>query len=325
MKPLISVIVPVYKVEKYLHNCVDSILNQSYKNIEIILIDDGSSDGCPSICDEYVKKDNRVVVIHKKNGGLSDARNAGINVAKGKYITFVDSDDTVREDYIKQLYETVEENSADIAICGHTAIYGNNNIEYSSNNRGLLTQKEALERILYHKDFNSSSWAKMYERSLFRDICFPKGENYEDTSTTYKLFLRSKRIGYNLKSQYNYIIRNDSIMTHSFDEKDLLLIESWKKMASCIVEKYPDLKNGAIRGVAYARFCILRKAINATERSKALEKNLKKEILKDKKTLLFDKNCPKRDKIAILLLYLGIPVFKKCWNTYVIITKRETR
>ena len=125
MEDLISVVVPIYNVENYIKKCVDSILSQTYKNLEIILVDDGSPDNCPQICDEYAQKDNRIKVIHKENGGLSDARNAGIDISKGKFITFIDSDDYIEKDYVEVLYNSIKENASDMAIGSHKAIYDN--------------------------------------------------------------------------------------------------------------------------------------------------------------------------------------------------------
>lgn len=316
MNELISIIVPGYNVQDYLEDSVNSIIKQTYKNFELILVDDGSTDGSPAIFDACAKKDKRIKVIHKKNGGLSDARNAGLKITNGELITFIDSDDTVGEDYLKQMYATLKKYNADIAICGHTAIYGDKKIEYSSNKQMVLNQKEALKKILYHEDFNSSSWAKLYKRELFDGIEFPVGKNYEDTSTTYKLILKSKKIGCNLKSQYNYIIRKNSIMTHAFNEKDLMLIESWDTMARDIVRIYPDLEKGAIRGKAYARICTLRKVVQSRKAAKSYGKSLRRETLKFKNTILADKLCPKRDKIAMILLSLGLTIFKFSWNLY---------
>ena len=124
-KPLITVIVPIYHVEKYLHRCVDSILNQTYENLEIILVDDGSGDACSSICDEYAGRDSRIVVIHKENGGLSDARNAGIEIAKGQYLAFVDSDDYIHKDMYKILMKEILESNAEVSICSYKYVYDN--------------------------------------------------------------------------------------------------------------------------------------------------------------------------------------------------------
>ena len=128
MEELISVVVPVYNVEKYIDKCINSIINQTYKNLEIILVDDGSPDNCGNICDEYAKKDNRIIVIHKENGGLSDARNTGIEVSKGKYITFIDSDDYISDNYVSFLYNLIIEYKADISIGKHYVLYENGEI-----------------------------------------------------------------------------------------------------------------------------------------------------------------------------------------------------
>ena len=321
MNALISVIVPVFRVEKLLSRCVDSILAQSYKSIEIILVDDGSDDNCPAICDRYALMDDRIVVIHKKNGGLSDARNTGIKAAKGKYITFIDSDDSVEPNYIQQLYSTIVEAGADIAVCGYTVILPKKEIAHSSSKKMILNQSESLEKILYHQDFDVASVAKLYKKSLFRTVKFPVGENYEDSSTTYRLIMLSKTVSCNMNSQYNYIVRNNSIMTHDFKAEDALLVKSWDKMGEAIVERFPNLNRAAIRGSTYARICTLRKAVNASNRNKELEKRLRKEIINNK-TILFDKKCPKRDKIAIVILFFGITPFRISWRIYTKATGR---
>ncbi len=173
MKDLITVVVPVYKVEKYIDRCVTSIINQTYKNLQIILVDDGSPDNCGKICDEYAKKDNRIEVIHKENGGLSDARNAGINIAKGKYIAFVDSDDYVANDYIEYMYKILKKENAKISICELQIVWKNTKIEEKTNlqenkeiekNRKIkenevqkLTSKQALENLLYSQGIDVSA------------------------------------------------------------------------------------------------------------------------------------------------------------------------
>ena len=161
---LISVILPIYNVEKYLEKCLKSVINQTYKNLEIILVDDGSKDNSPQICDEYAVKDKRIVVIHKSNGGLSDARNAGIEIAKGKYITLIDSDDYVEKDYVQFLYQLIKENNAEMSICSHTVLYTNGTrIEKETGEHLVLDPKTTLEKILYDEGIDLSAWAKMYK------------------------------------------------------------------------------------------------------------------------------------------------------------------
>jgi len=321
---LVSIIIPVFKVEKYLKRCIDSIISQTYKNIEIILVDDGSDDNCPKICDEYKKIDSRIVVIHKKNGGLSDARNYGIKEAKGEYITFVDSDDTIEQNYVDCLLETLLKNNADISVCGYMVKYDNGKeIPNANGKQMILNSKETLENMLYQRDFNVASWAKLYKRSLFNKIEFPVGKIHEDAFTTYKLVMKSKRIACDLKPLYNYMIRSNSILTGDFSEKKLLVIDAYDEMGKAISKKYNDLESAIIRGKVYARISCLRQMINCKPRLKELEKSIRKEILLYKKNILFDKKTDKRDKIAILTLMLGRNVFRLSWNLYCKLTGRN--
>ena len=212
---LISVIVPIYNVEKYLNRCVDSIINQTYKNLEIILVDDGSPDNCGKICDEYAKKDKRIKVIHKKNGGLSDARNAGIDLAKGKYIGFVDSDDYIEKDMYSYLYNLVLENNAQISICNWYEVNENERIDKNIKfNDFTIGKDRAIEMLIQDKIIKNYAWNKLYDISLFKkyDIRYPYGRKMEDVGTTYKLFYYSKKIAIGNKPEYNYIIRSNSIM-----------------------------------------------------------------------------------------------------------------
>ena len=216
--PLISVIIPIYKVEKYLNRCINSILEQDYKNLQIILINDGSPDKCPIICDAYAKKDNRINVIHKSNGGLSDARNAGIKSAKGEYIVFVDSDDYVDKSYISQLYYLLQKYKADISICGYTEVLENSSRihSYSKNyNEKIINKSDAMkEAILSNKGFFIVAWNKLYKRSIFLNnmILFPKGKINEDNFINYKLYFYAKKIVYTDQPLYHYVKRSDSIM-----------------------------------------------------------------------------------------------------------------
>ena len=227
LTPLVSIIIPIYKVEPYLRRCLDSIVNQTYTNLEIILVDDGSPDGCPQICDEYAAKDNRIVVIHKENGGLSDARNAGLDICKGEYISFVDSDDWVDEKYIDILIRLAVETNADIAIGNHQKVYNNKSffIEKEKEDIQTLSSQEALN-ILFKRSHLSFilSWGKIYRRFLFDNIRFPQRKFHEDEFTTYKLFFKSKYISHINRALYYYTQRTDSIMAVRHPE-DLLQAE----------------------------------------------------------------------------------------------------
>lgn len=227
MKHLISVIVPIYKVEKYLKQCIDSILNQTYKHIEIILVDDGSPDKCGKICDEYANKDNRIRVIHKSNGGLSDARNCGIKIARGDYIIFVDSDDYINEEMCEKLLFYAITYKVDIVSCNFSYVY---NDQLKENNMSIKekffldTGRNILKKYFfdYSVDLNVV-WNKIYKKELFfmsEKIFFPKGKYYEDNFTVYKLYNKAKKVVLLNEVLYYYKKREDTI-TSKFTLKHL--------------------------------------------------------------------------------------------------------
>lgn len=212
--PLISVIVPCYNVEQYLAKCVDSILSQTYKNLEILLVDDGSPDKCGEMCDEYAQIDTRVFVIHKENGGLSDARNVAIDIAKGEYITFIDSDDYVSVDYIELLYRLIVDNNAQMSVSGFLAYKEFTTPELIDEPIKTIVfgRYEAMNTMFYQRDFDNSAWAKMYHRSLFETgIRYPRGWIYEDLATTYKLMHHCKCVAFTNYKNYFYLLREKSI------------------------------------------------------------------------------------------------------------------
>ena len=320
---LISVIVPIYKVEKYLKRCLDSLIRQTYSNLEIILVDDGSPDTCPLICDEYKAKHNNIKVIHKKNGGLSDARNVGIEASTGSYITFVDSDDYVEDDYIVCLYNSIKKYNADISICSYQAVYENGRIIKQSENLCCsLTPKETLSNMLYQNNFNVSAWAKLYKRELFNKIKFPKGKIFEDAYTTYKLVLDSRIIAVDLQIKYNYMIRSNSILTSEFNEDKLMLIDAYKEMGNTILKTYPDLFPAVMRARIYANISTLRQMIFSNKRLIKKEKNIQKFIRENYKYIMFNDLSAIRDKIATVLICININTFKLFWIVYCKFTGR---
>lgn len=228
MNPIISIIVPVYNVEEYLQRCIDSILNQSFKNFELILVNDGSTDNSLKICKEYLLNDPRVKIINKENGGLSSARNAGINIAKGRYIGFVDSDDWINKEMYKILYELCEKNNSDIAECRYTVTTGNEmNLDNSSNLITILNNEEAIKSLYTNTSYGSVvSWNKLYRCELFKDIKFPEGKLNEDQFTTYKLYYKSNKIVSIDKVLYYYFQSTKSIMRSEFTLKKLDAIEA---------------------------------------------------------------------------------------------------
>jgi len=316
-KPTISVVVPIYNVEKYLKKCVDSIINQSYHNLEIILVDDGSPDNSPKICDEYALLDTRIKVIHKKNGGLSDARNAGIDIATGAYITFIDSDDYIEPNYMEVLLESITNNNSEIAIGGHTVYYETGGvIERNTCGNKKMDSKEALRRILYDDGIDLSAWAKLYDINLFKNIRYPKGRLFEDSATTYKLIDKAKIISTIDTRIYNYIMRTSSITNSTFNSKKMDLILSTTEMCDYIKKKYPDLSLACERRKMYAYLSTISQLASSKDKYKEEQKILMDYIKKNSKTVLKDKKIPKRDRLALHSLSFGFGVYKVIWNLY---------
>ena len=237
--PLVSVVVPIYNVELYLKECVDSILSQTYKNIEVILVDDESPDLCGKICDDYVAMDGRIKVVHKKNGGLSDARNAGMKVATGDLITFVDSDDYISKDFVKILFEAMSENNSDIAIANmkRTSRRDDKNtvIDWKVSS---YKNEDALIRMLYGTPFGTSACGKLFKRSLFTGVEFPYGKFSEDLFTIYKTILKSENVTYVGFDGYFYYYRDEgSIVVSGYKEKHLEALDAIDDIARAVKGK----------------------------------------------------------------------------------------
>ncbi len=226
---LISIIIPVYGVEDYLDRCVASVCTQTYSNLEIILVDDGSKDSCPQICDIWAGKDERIKVIHKTNGGLSDARNAGLSLALGNYIVFVDSDDMVDRGFIQGLYETMKETGSDICECGVRYIDEDDKVlRVRSYPEEIVTfsRVEAISRLIKEEGIYQTVWNKLYKRKVIEGIWFPVGKHHEDDFWTYRIFDRIEFLTVIGKPLYDYRQRNASIMGVGYTIKRLDGIEA---------------------------------------------------------------------------------------------------
>lgn len=239
---MISVIVPVYKVEQFLDRCISSIASQKYTDLEIILIDDGSPDSCGIICDKWAEKDSRIRVVHKTNGGLSDARNAGLKIAEGEYISFVDSDDWVSPDFFQQLYNTVQKENCDIVECEIIRTTGK---EISNHIVETITEcyktEEALKLLIEDRIFRQHVWNKLYRREVIDGILFAKGKTHEDEFWTYQVFGKAKRIVKISAPVYFYFQRPGSIMGMKYSLQRLDALEAKVARQKYIDENYPQL------------------------------------------------------------------------------------
>lgn len=252
MKPAISIIVPVYNIESYIMKCLDSIISQTFRNFEVILVNDGSTDNSGDICDLYVKKDKRIRFINKKNGGLSSARNAGIQIAQGEYLGFVDGDDWIDKDMFSQLYRLCNETNSDISICKfdreiNGKLIEKNEIEFTKEMDNIEAMRELFKGVLYR----FSACNKLFKKTLFENIEFPEGRIHEDLSTTYKLFASANKVIFTNYRGYIYVKRENSILTSRYNEKRLDAFIGWDEMLTFMKKRYPELSNEFISCFAY--------------------------------------------------------------------------
>jgi len=305
---LISLVVPVYNVEMYLERCIESILNQDYKNLEIILVDDGSTDSSGKICDKYKKRDNRIRVIHKSNGGLSSARNCGIKNAHGVYISFIDSDDWITNDYVSCLYNLSVEYSSDISICKIQNFFEDEQIiankkEYTNTSyfKIAMNKHDSIKNLLNEKHFSNSACAKLFKSELFNDVYFPEGKLYEDIPTIYKVFMKCNKIAYIDSICYYYLYRLTSISRSKFDSRKMDAIYFIEKMISEVLILYPDLEsisNVRLFNVYYALYIICDKKNEYYDIIYQRIKNVRKKVL-------FSHVSSFKDKMKSFITFLG--------------------
>ncbi len=310
MEPLISVIVPVYKSEPYLSRCIESIILQSYKNIQIILVDDGSPDNSGKICEEYAEMDNRITVIHKENGGLSDARNKGIDVAKGEYITFVDSDDYISLNFVKVLYECIKQNQADISVCKTTTFSG----KYAPANEPrfelkVFNKKRAIETMLLQREFTNSANGKLFAKKFFLSNRFTKGILYEDFDLIFDLVDLADKVVFCSEAEYYYYINQDGIMHENIDKRHFVLIDIAKRVMDEFSKKYPTLKKQAYSRYIFSVFFISDKIVYSNKQSEfsAERETFRTEIKKDIFKILKNKyiKLPLKVKAVCFSVSLG--------------------
>lgn len=241
--PAISVVVPVYNVEKYLPHCVRSLREQSFADLEIILVDDGSPDGCGALCDAYAEEDDRIRVIHKENGGLSSARNAGIEAARGRYIGFVDSDDYVEPEMYERLYTLAEKERADIAVGSYWICRGNQRKPFTQETESrVYSGREAVEKTLLGRKMNIYVSCRLVKREIFDNgLRFPAGQNFEDVYIMVDLHLAAKTVAFDDRPMYNYVRRYDSIVNAPVNERTMDAVKSYRHMMDEVKKRCPEL------------------------------------------------------------------------------------
>ena len=314
MEIRLSIIVPIYRVEKYLKRCIDSILNQKFRDFELILVNDGSPDSCGDICDEYSKNDTRIKVIHKKNGGLSSARNAGIEIAQGEYIGFVDSDDWINEDMYEVLYSIGLNNDLDIVECTYSKVFNTENLYDCKNEYDLiiLDNISAIE-ALYKDTFYGSvvSWNKIYRKNLFKDIRFPLGKINEDQFTTYKLYYNCNKIGFINRDLYYYYQSVNSITRSSFTVKKLDVLQALEEAR--IFFQINNLKNLILRhDTLYSDVLIKYYLLLSNEdKSNLIKRDIKTKYNGLLKSFLLNPYINKKRRILQVLFYISPQIYQR--------------
>ncbi|MCD8248285.1 MAG: glycosyltransferase [Lachnospiraceae bacterium] len=283
-EPLISVIVPVYQVEAWLSRCLDSLLVQTYENMEIILVDDGSHDSCPAICDAYADRDNRVHVIHQENRGLSGARNSGIDAATGAYIAFVDSDDYVAPDFIETLYELIQKSGCAIGQCRFARVRGEA-LRSEPNDAYRMFRGECLMEQLYGPEEDATyfvvAWNKLYRRELFTEtgIRYPAGRIHEDEATTYRLFHEAGKLAYLDRALYGYFTENAGSITSVFSRKRLQWLRAHEERILFFRENgYEKLLPAAYRKLCDACITFYFRCTDEVEEAEMLRRELKTKL-----------------------------------------------
>lgn len=314
MKPIISVIVPVYNSEKYLSRCIESIISQSFVDLEIILINDGSFDKSGDICEKYKDLDNRIIVIHKENGGVSSARNIGLSIARGEYIGFVDSDDYIEKNMYFYLYNHLINSRSDISMCDYYVdFYKSNNInkEEVRNSFEIINNIEAIKRIYDDKGWKYEiCWNKLFKRELFEKIFFPEGKIHEDALTTYKLLYKAKSICITTDKLYHYYQSEESITRKEFNIKRLDLIDAMN-------EKIQLLKDENLTELQYSAEEILIKTLiefyyetfNLKKEKKYLLDKIKKMYNKSFNRNILNKNISIKEKIAYFIFWVNPNIY----------------
>ena len=242
MNEKVTIIIPVYKVEKYLNRCLESVIKQTYTNLEIILIDDGSPDKCYELCDSWKLKDSRIKVIHKENGGLSSARNAGLDIATGDFIAFVDSDDYIENKMIEIMLDAALRNKVKVVCCGRVRVSEKNKIEmFTLPREQRFSNEEAIRQLLIGGVIEEAAWDKLYKKEIFDNRRFPKGEINEDIVQTIKILGSCDSIIHVGKALYNYCENNGSITKSGYKEEKIVILKHLEQIKEYIEHKFPEM------------------------------------------------------------------------------------
>jgi hypothetical protein len=315
--PEISIITPVYQAEKFLKKCVDSILSQSFTDWELLLVDDGSTDKSSEICRTYAEQDARIRYHQKENGGVSSARNAGVALAEGRYITFVDSDDFAAEDLLETLYRLAEKYDAEMSICRGYDLYEGRPVPDLKQEgiESVTDSEEGLRQVMKARVFGVMPWGKLYRREIFEGVVYPEKTIAEDAYVIVPLMEHCRKVAFSTAQKYYYVHRRESLTTSGFRWSDLGSVEVWDHNQNVVEERPPALKKEAGVRCCWARFFVLDKLMlleTMDAEKKALAKRLAKELKKHPLLVLEGDHFTNGRKIAYLTLFLGTGIYRQC-------------
>ena len=313
---MISVIIPVYNVQDYLARCVDSVLVQTHQDLEIILVDDGSTDASGDICDQYAERDSRICVIHKSNGGLSDARNAALDVMRGDYVTFVDADDYVHPQFVELLLHTIEDTGAPIAVCRWQEL--NDGEQPKSVDTGhittkLFSQAEAINSVFYQQELNHSACSRLFKASIFDSLRFPVGKLYEDLAVIYPILKKVDRVALISPAMYYYMHRTGSII-ESMTLQRTHVLDHLESLEAQVADEAPQYLPAVRSRHLSACFNMLR-LMPADDPEWQPTKQRSWQYVKSIRNLcIADPHVRLKNKTAILLSYFGLDFLLKFIN-----------
>ncbi|MBO6126775.1 MAG: glycosyltransferase [Clostridia bacterium] len=314
--PKVSVIIPVFNVENYLERCLKSVTCQTFKDIEIIIINDGSTDKSFDICKKFAESDKRIILISQKNSGVSAARNAGINISTGKYLSFVDSDDFIAPDMIEFLINNLEKNNADIATCGMYDCYIQNNNKIkkicnkNKNKFGIIDSRGALQEIFINGKVSLFIYDKLYKRELFDNLRFSENMIYEDAEIMPKIITRANKIFYSFLPKYYYLRHENSLTSSKFREKDLDIIKVSKENLEFIKNNYNFALKQAEFRFFWSHLALIDKMIWSDANFQEF-KNILKFVKKNKFSIISNKYFTLKRKMLFVLLLVNINLYKK--------------
>lgn len=319
MEPIVSVIIPVYNVEQYVQRCIQSVCAQTLENIEILVVDDGSTDSSGKLCDQAAAGDPRIRVIHKENGGLSSARNAAIDVARGQYLSFIDSDDYIEPDMMERLYQNAVDTDSQISACGHIQVYENGRRETATKESVTVTLsvQKALDTLLFDKYLDVIACNKLYQKRLFDDLRYPLGKLYEDMFTTYKLVALCDRVVYTSDPLYVYCKRSSgSIGSMTFNENTWELDKAVSEVETYVLQHYPESRQIGV-GALFWRVVLVNKMLMAGALDRAYVRKYQKKARRLAGRILTSDCLSSVRKIQLLLFAFSLPLYKKMYFSVV--------